>query len=62
MQGKINFGAIGIGIGESIVFIASGEQFMVASGDGTQENGGTLLAYPNGSGKGLFGLEYTTKK
>jgi hypothetical protein len=41
----IHFGTIGIKIGDKISFEGNEDVFIVSSGDGTPDNGGTLVYY-----------------
>jgi len=59
---KTDFGTIGLKIGDEIVFRKDKLKFIVASGDGTPENGGTLVAYPDGNFDHLYSLRYITRK
>ena len=59
---KIDFGTIGLKIGDEIVFRKDKLKFIVASGDGTPENGGTIVAYPDDNFDQLYSLSYITKK
>jgi hypothetical protein len=54
----IHFGTLRIPPGEMVKFTKTDTQYMVASGAGKPENGGTILSEP---GKGLFSIEYLTR-
>jgi len=58
---KIDFGTIGIKIGDKITFKYTGEVFLVASGNGTPGNGGTMVKYKNINGIGLYSLRLMTR-
>lgn len=60
MVKEIDFGDIGIKIGDEIVFIPSDEVFNVCSGDGTPGNGGTLISKKDDHV--LFTIKSITKK
>ena len=59
MHEKIDFGTIGIKIGDIITFQPANEKYMVGSGNGTPGNGGTLLIDPKN--KSLSSLLFVTK-
>lgn len=59
---KIHFGTIGVKIGDEIVFKKNGRVFFVSSGNGTPENGGTLVNDPNKKNSKLYSLLHITKK
>lgn len=56
---EIHFGTLRIPMREMITFTRTGAQYMVASGTGRPENGGTLLAVP---GEGLFSIRLLTRR
>jgi hypothetical protein len=56
---EIHFGTLRIPMHEMITFTQTGAQYMVASGAGRPENGGTLLVVP---GKGLCSLGWLTRR
>jgi len=55
----IHFGTLRIPMREMITFTKTGAAYMVASGTGRPENGGSLLAVP---GEGLFSIRYLTRR
>ena len=56
---EIHFGTLRIPMKELITFSKTGTQYMVASGTGRPENGGTLLHIPE---QGLFSIRLLTRK
>ncbi len=56
---EIDFGTIGLKIGDEITFRGNKRKFLVSSGNGTPGNGGTLVRYPNGD---LYSLRLITRK
>jgi hypothetical protein len=56
---EIHFGTLRIPMREMITFTRTGAQYVVASGTGRPENGGTLLAVP---GEGLFSIRLLTRR
>jgi hypothetical protein len=54
----IHFGTLRIPAGEMVIFTPTGNQYMVASGAGKPENGGTILS---NHGKGLCSIGYLTR-
>ena len=62
MYEKIDFGTIGIKIGDIITFTLNGEKAKVVSGDGTPGNGGNLLNGNVAGYDGLVSITVATKK
>ena len=62
MQEKIDFGTVGVKIGDIIKFQGNDIFFEVASGNGTPGNGGTLIRYADGSIIGSFSIRYLTRR
>ncbi len=58
----IHFGLLGIKMGQRITFIPTEEEFQVASGAGTPDNGGTLVRNPGALGPDLFSLRAATRR
>jgi len=56
---EIHFGTLRIPMREMVTFIRTGAQYMVASGSGRPEAGGSLLAVP---GEGLFSIQSLTRR
>jgi hypothetical protein len=59
---KIDFGVLGLKIGDQISFCQTGEEFVVASGNGTPGNGGTLVLAPMFFPEGPCSLALLTKR
>ena len=57
IKNKIDFGTIGIKIGDRITFQNNSQVFLVASG-----NGGTLIKHEKMKGLGLFSLKLITRR
>jgi hypothetical protein len=55
----IHFGTLRIPMGEMVTFIKTRENYMVASGSGRPDSGGTLLSVP---GEGLFSIRLLTRR
>lgn len=62
MYDKINFGTIGIKIGDIIFFEYNKKEYTVASGKGLPDNGGTLIQWSNENSQGSMSLTLATKK
>ena len=62
MDEKIDFGTIGVKIGDIITFQGNDTLFSVTSGNGTPGNGGTLIGYADYSIVGSFSIRYLTKR
>ena len=58
---RIHFGLIGVKAGDFIKFLPTGQMFVVNSGNGTPENGGTLVSNLEILGQGLFSLRLATR-
>ncbi len=56
---EIHFGTLRIPMGEKVTFSRTGAQYMVASGKGKPDNGGTVLSVP---GEGLVSIRLLTRK
>lgn len=48
MNEKIDFGTIGVKIGDTITFEPCKKEYLVGSGTGVPGNGGTLIQWENG--------------
>jgi hypothetical protein len=59
---NIHFGLIGIKIGDIIEFMPTGDKFKVASGNGTPQNGGTLVENKKVLGTVLFDIKSATRR
>jgi len=59
---KIDFGIIGLKIGDVIFFKPSNKEFKVGSGNGTPGNGGCLLQWEDQEFQGLMSIRLATKK
>ncbi len=62
MSDMIDFGDVGIKIGDVIVFAATGDKFVVCSGEGVPGNGGTLVKYADSSLSGLHSIRSLARK
>jgi len=62
MDEKIDFGTIGIKIGDIITFQGNDTLFSVASGRGIPGNGGTLIRYADERILMSFSIRYLTKR
>jgi len=58
MNDKIDFGTIGVKIGDMIVFEPQKKEYNVGSGDGTPGNGGTLIQWET---EGLRSIKSATR-
>ncbi len=61
LKAEIDFGDIGLKIGDEIVLDKTGARFMVASGSGEAGNGGTLVSSADHAGE-LFTLETAARR
>lgn len=61
MDNNIHFGTIGLKIGDKITFRDDNDVFVVSSGNGTPDNGGSLVSYEDGREEGLFSLRFMTR-
>ena len=59
---KMDFGTVGIKIGDKVSFKDSDIGFLVASGNGTPGNGGTMVKYEDRREIGGFSLLYMTRR
>ncbi|MBU1053044.1 MAG: hypothetical protein KKC46_04340 [Proteobacteria bacterium] len=62
MKEKIDFGDVGIKIGDLVIFSETGDQFYIGSGKGVLGNGGGLLSYADESYTGLHSIRLITKR
>jgi hypothetical protein len=60
----IDFGTLGLKIGDEVCFKPTGEIFHVGSGDGTPGNGGTIIqtSEPDSNGCSLFSIRAMTSR
>lgn len=58
----IDFGTIGLKIGDKITFNKGNKLFLVASGKGIPGNGGTLVCYPGRYDGNMFTLHCITHR
>ncbi len=58
----IHFGDLGLKIGDEITFIKDNKKFIVSSGNGTPDNGGTLVRYPEQGTNNLYCLRYMSRR
>ena len=58
---ELDFGDIGVKIGDEIVFTKTSQKFIVASGKGIPSNGGTLVGYPD-ENREYYSLQYMTRR
>ena len=56
---EIHFGTLGIPMREGITFTKTGAQYIIGSGRGKPNNGGTLVVVP---GEGLWSLRALTRR
>lgn len=61
MNNKIDFGSIGIKIGDIITYEPLKKEFKVGSGAGVPGNGGTLIYWPEEGNHELASLRYATR-
>ncbi len=59
---KIHFGTLGLKTGDTITFIPTGEEIRVASGQGTPDNGGTLVRFPDNRDDVSYSIRAMTRK
>lgn len=58
MNSKIDFGTIGVKIGDTIIFEHTKTKYIVGSGEGTPGNGGTLIIWET---EGLRSIKSATR-
>ena len=58
---RVHFGLVGVKAGDVVTFLPTNQMFMVNSGNGTPENGGTLVSSSEILGPGLFSLRLATR-
>jgi len=59
---RFHFGLIGLKIGDEITFKKNARKFIVSSGNGTPDNGGTLVCDPENYNDGSYSLRYITRR
>lgn len=59
---KIHFGTLGLKKGDTITFIPTGEEIRVSSGQGTPDNGGTLVRFPDNRDDASYSIRAMTRR
>lgn len=59
---NIHFGTLGLKIGDEITYIKDDTKFIVSSGNGTPENGGTMIRYHGDDSNHHYSLRYMSRR